>query len=129
MPVEIQKTDTKEENALAVKDLSAVGILTELKHLLRNSIYDDEDFRVRNGKVHVNLCYDTKGVIDNYKLKIRDMFSDIVSMRGTRIQVTIQNKKGEDHGKSNVLNIKEDRQLGQGKESPRRNAGDTIRRK
>lgn len=114
-----------------VKDLSATGILTALKHLLRNSVYDDEDFRVRDGKVSVNLCYDTKGVTDNYKSKVREMFSNSASVSGTRIQVTIQNKnkKGEDHGKSNVLNIKEDRQLGQGKESPRRNAGDTIRRK
>jgi hypothetical protein len=129
MPVELQKIDTKEESAIAVKDLSAGGILTALKKLLCNSVYDDEDFRVRDGKVCVNLCYDTKGVTDNYKSKLREMFSDNASVVGNKIQVTIQNKhkKGVDHGKGNVLSIKEGRQLGQGKESPGRNAGDTIR--
>lgn len=128
MSTTLQKIDiTNEKNSIVVKNLSATGILTALKNLLCKSVYEDGDFRIRDGKVYVDLCYDAKSVSDHYKLKIREMFPDNTSIKGTKIVIQIKHQKGTLHEKNNGVSIKKDRWIGESKESSARDAGDTHR--
>jgi hypothetical protein len=127
MSITLQKIDTTdiEKYSIAVKNLSASSILTALKNLLCKSVYEDGDFRVRDGKVYVDLCYDAKGVSDYYKMKIREMFPDNALIKGTKIVIQIKHQKGTLHEKSNGVSIKKDRRAGESKKSSARDANDT----
>jgi hypothetical protein len=120
--------DTKTK---ADKNIDVSTALKKLQKLLQNAVYEEEDFKVRDGTISLDMCYDTKGTRDTYVSKIQQLFSERVSISGTVVKIVIQHTlgRGTVHDKRNNISIKKDRRTGKSGKSPAGDETHTNRRK
>ena len=63
------------------------SIIEGVRHILRNSVYEDDDFCVTEKYIRVDLKYDTRGFVKFYKEKIKSRYPGNTRASGTRITI------------------------------------------
>ena len=111
---------------LSVKDLSRANILKVIRDLLKFTVYDEEDIKVRGNEITINLCYDTKNSTDTYIEKLKERFPKNICVKNTQIKILIHNKNGSSCDKRKKHTIQENRGHGTCETSSTRNGTNTV---